>query len=294
MKNKTIHELTIHHEHVLRELLDNMDIPAPRFREAISYALLSGGKRLRPVLVYLCGNILELDQRSLDLIAAAIEFTHCYSLIHDDLPAMDDDNFRRGKPSCHRAFDEATAILAGDALQILAIDILASHLPVTLDMQQVIEVIRVLARASGPAGMISGQSLDLSELANSTISETKLREIHMLKTGALISSCINMVIAAKNPTPSVSEALRQFAHHLGIVFQMQDDYLDKYNNRALGKGRASDEANLKTTFASLFKQDELSRLIDKHFEQAQDALNEFGPQADGLRDFMHQLQSRTA
>ena len=294
MKNKTIHELTIHHEHVLRELLDNMDIPAPRIREAITYALLSGGKRLRPVLVYLCGNILELDQRSLDLIAAAIEFTHCYSLIHDDLPAMDDDNFRRGKPSCHRAFDEATAILAGDALQILAIDILASHLPVTLDMQQVIEVIRVLARASGPAGMISGQSLDLSELANSTISETKLREIHMLKTGALISSCINMVIAAKNPTPSVSEALRQFAHHLGIVFQMQDDYLDKYNNRALGKGRASDEANLKTTFASLFKQDELSRLIDKHFEQAQDALNEFGPQADGLRDFMHQLQSRTA
>ena len=294
MKNRTIHELTIHHEHVLCDLLDNMVIPAPRIREAITYALLSGGKRLRPVLVYLCGNILELDQRSLDLIAAAIEFTHCYSLIHDDLPAMDDDDFRRGKPSCHRAFDEATAILAGDALQILAIDILASHLPVTLGMQQVMEVIHVLVRASGPAGMISGQSLDLSELANSTISETKLREIHMLKTGALISACINTVIAAKNPPPSVSDALRQFSHHLGLVFQMQDDYLDKYNNRALGKGRASDEANLKTTFASLIKQDELSRLIDKHFEHAQDALNEFGPQADNLRDFMHQLHRRTA
>lgn len=294
MKNKTIHELTVHHEHVLRELLENVEIPAPRIREAITYALFSGGKRLRPVLVYLCGNILELDQRSLDLMAAAIEFTHCYSLIHDDLPAMDNDDFRRGKPSCHRAFDEATAILAGDALQILAIDILASHLPVTLDMQQVVEVIRALARASGPAGMVSGQSLDLSELANATISETKLREIHMLKTGAIISSCINMVIAAGNPPPSASDALRQFAHHLGLVFQMQDDYLDKYNNSELGKGRASDEANHKTTFASLFKQEELSNLIDTHFEQAQDALIEFGPQADGLRDFMHQLHRRTA
>ena len=294
MTNNTINDFITHHENVLRNLLVQMDIPAPNIRDAITYTLFPGGKRLRPVLVYLCGNLLDIKQQSLDHIAAAIEFTHCYSLVHDDLPAMDNDDLRRGKPSCHRAFDEATAILVGDAMQILAIDILLSNLPHSLTTQQVIDVTKELVKASGPAGMISGQSLDLSELANPAITEEQLREIHLLKTGKLMSSCINMVIAAGNPTPIAANALRQFVHHLGLVFQMQDDYLDKYDHKdLLGKNRSSDAANHKTTFATLYSQQDLSNLISQHYQQAQNALTVFSQRADDLREFLLYLHRRT-
>lgn len=294
MTNNFINDLITHHESVLRHLLVQMDIPAPNIRDAITYTLFPGGKRLRPVLVYLCGKLLNIKQQSLDHIAAAIEFTHCYSLVHDDLPAMDNDDLRRGKPSCHRAFDEATAILVGDAMQILAVDILLSHLPRSLTTQQVIDVTKELVKASGPAGMISGQSLDLSELANPAITEAQLREIHLLKTGKLMSSCINMVIAAGNPTPIAANALRQFVYHLGLVFQMQDDYLDKYDHKdLLGKNRSSDTANQKTTFATLYSQQDLSNLISQHYQQAQTALSVFAQRADDLREFLLYLQRRT-
>ena len=206
---------------------------------------------------------------------------------------MDNDDLRRGKPSCHRAFDEATAILVGDGMQALAVDILLNHLPSSLSKTQVIQVTLELVRASGPTGMVSGQSLDLSELANPSISELQLREIHMLKTGKLILACINMVLAAGNPTPMAISALRQFASHLGLVFQMQDDYLDKYaRNELLGKGRSSDTANQKTTFATLYNQRELSILITQHYDQAHDALTHFAQRADNLHDFMQYLHRR--
>lgn len=294
MNNKIISELVLRHENILRNIVEQMNIPAPRIRDAIVYTLFPGGKRLRPILVYLCGKIIGINQQSLDSIAAAIEFTHCYSLVHDDLPAMDDDDLRRGKPSCHRAFDEATAILVGDAMQILAIDILLSSLPYSLAMPQVVEVTKELVKASGPAGMISGQSLDLSELANPAITELQLREIHMLKTGKLMSACINMVLAAGHPTPIAAHALRQFAHHLGLVFQMQDDYLDHYDKgNVLGKNRSSDIANQKTTFATLYKQHELSTLISQHYQLAQESLTTFAQNADDLREFLQYLQLRT-
>lgn len=294
MTNKITDDIVSRHEKILQDLLDQTDIPAPRIREAILYSLFPGGKRLRPVLVYLCGQLLETNLSTLDMIAAAIELTHGYSLIHDDLPAMDNDDLRRGKPTCHRAFDEATAILAGDAMQILAIDTLLSHLPRTLSMQQVIDVTQELVKASGPAGMISGQSLDLSELANPNISETTLRKIHLLKTGRMISACINMVLAAGNATPLDTSSLRQFADHLGLVFQMQDDYLDQYSETdILGKGRASDAANQKTTFATLYNKGELSRLIDQHFQYAQEALSPFGQRAKDLLDFTRALHRRS-
>ena len=294
MNNKTINDLVSHHENVLRNLLNQIDIPAPRIRDAITYTLFPGGKRLRPVLVYLCGNIIGVDQQSLDTIAAAIEFTHCYSLVHDDLPAMDNDDLRRGKPSCHRAFDEATAILVGDALQIMAIDVLLNHLPHSLSMQKLVDVTKELVHASGPAGMLSGQSLDLSELANPKITEAQLREIHMLKTGKLITSCIKMVIAAGDPAPTAASALCEFSYHLGLVFQMQDDYLDKYDNSGLlGKNRSSDAANQKTTFATLYNQEKLSNLISQHYQQAQAALTSFTQSADNLREFVQYLERRT-
>ncbi len=291
---KNIQDLVLHHEKILHDLLNNMAFPAPRIHDAITYSLFPGGKRLRPILVYLCGDLLEIKRENLDFIAASIELTHCYSLVHDDLPAMDNDDLRRGKPSCHRAFDEATAILVGDALQCLAIDILLTHLPITLTMQQVINITLELVKASGPHGMVSGQSLDLSELTNPTLSESKLREIHLLKTGKLISACINMVIAAGHPATTAANGLREFADHLGLAFQMQDDYLDAYDHgKCLGKGRASDAANQKITFAKLYNQHDLSKLIAQHFQQAQDALMPFGQPAKDLRQFAEDLQHRT-
>lgn len=293
MNNKTINRYLEHHEHILANLLKNAEIPAPRIRDAIAYSLFPAGKRLRPILVYLCGEMLDVNQAALDVIAASIELTHCYSLVHDDLPAMDNDDFRRGKPSCHRAFDEATAILVGDGMQALAIDILLTHLPDSLSSPQVIAVTHELVKASGPAGMVSGQSFDLSELAKPSVNEAQLREIHQLKTGKLISACINMVLAASQPTLIVANALRQFAHHLGLVFQMQDDYLDQYDNgQLLGKGRASDAANQKTTFATLYQQQELAQLITQHFQQAKTALMTINERKDDLCDFMNYLQQR--
>lgn len=294
--NNTIKTLIAQHERVLHQLIEQMDVPAPIVKEAITYSLFPGGKRLRPLLVYLCGILLKIPSQSLDIIAAAIEMTHCYSLIHDDLPAMDNDDMRRGKPSCHRAFDEATAILTGDALQIGAIEILLTHLPKTMDMSQVVQVALELSKASGSAGMISGQSLDLSELANhNLISEMQLRNIHDLKTGRLILACINMVIAAGQPTQERADALRQFASNLGLVFQMQDDFMDHYqkNEDTLGKGRASDIANEKTTFATLYDEYELTNLIAQHYQQANDALTLFADHANDLRDLTRYLYYRT-
>ncbi len=293
MNNKTIQRYRIHHEQVLINLLKQADIPAPRIREAITYSLFPGGKRLRPILVYLCGDLLGINQASLDMIAASIELTHCYSLVHDDLPAMDNDDIRRGKPSCHRAFDEATAILVGDGMQSLAIDILLTHLPHALSMPQVIAITHELVKASGPAGMVSGQSLDISELANPLISETELCKVHQLKTGKLISACINMVLAAGHPTPPVIDSMHQFSEHLGLLYQMQDDYLDYYDQgKSLGKGRASDVENKKTTFATLYTQAELSQRIAQHFQKAQTALMTLPLKTDDLLDFMNYLQQR--
>ena len=293
MNNITIENYVTRHEKVLNNLLESANIPALRIKNAMMYSLFPGGKRLRPVLVYLCGELIDVDIKSLDTIAAAIELTHCYSLVHDDLPAMDNDDFRRGKPSCHRAFDEATAILVGDGMQAFAIDILLHYLPQQLSASQVVSVTHELIKASGVAGMVSGQSLDLSELANPDINEPQLREIHMLKTGQLMMACINMVLSAGTPSPSAQAALREFASHLGLVFQMQDDYLDRYGStNLLGKGRASDTANDKVTFANLYDKNELLTLITRHFQHAEDALKPFENRADNLRMLMLNLQNR--
>lgn len=293
MINARFNHYITHHDLVLHQLIETADIPAERLKQAIQYALFPGGKRLRPLLVYLSGEIIGVEQTCLDSIAAAIELTHCYSLIHDDLPAMDDDDFRRGKPSCHRAFDEATAILAGDGLQALAIDSLLRDLPKFLSPNQVIAVTQELLSASGPAGMVSGQSLDLSELANPLLKEEQLRAIHTLKTGKLISACIKMVLAAANPSESCTLALTSYIDHLGLVFQMQDDYLDAYaKNNCLGKNRSSDLANQKTTFASLYSQSELQQLINYYFQHAKEALVPLGEIADDLLTLTSYLQER--
>ena len=291
MNNTIINHFKARHERILQELIECSNIPAPRIKNAMLYALFPGGKRLRPTLVYLCGSLIDVNLQALDAIAVAIELTHCYSLIHDDLPAMDDDDLRRGKPSCHREFDEATAILVGDGMQALAVDILLTHLPHSISAPQVIAVTHELVKACGPSGMVSGQSLDLTELSNPTIKETQLCEIHGLKTGKLITACINMTLAAGLPSEETVSALRDFARHFGLVFQMQDDYLDHYGQ--LGKGRASDSVNHKTTFANLYEKEQLSKLIAQHFDQAKHALAIFGSKGNALHALLNDLQQRT-
>lgn len=289
-----INDLLQRHERFLQQLVKQSNIPADRIRSAMHYSLFPGGKRIRPLLVYLTGELLDLRLEILDVISAAIELTHCYSLVHDDLPAMDNDDLRRGKPSCHKAYDEATAILVGDGLQALAIEILLKELPALVNPTQVIAITQELVQASGVSGMVSGQSLDLSELAKPNLSEEQLSTIHQLKTGKLISACIEMVLAAQsNRSEQQVKALQSFAAHLGLVFQMQDDYLDMYaHSDALGKGRSSDAANDKTTFASLLSKDDLMAEINRHYQLASEPLALFGDKAQVLQTLVHQLHAR--
>ncbi|MGD9388316.1 MAG: polyprenyl synthetase family protein, partial [Gammaproteobacteria bacterium] len=176
-------------EAVLEHWLPPADLSPSRLHEAMRYAVLGGGKRIRPVLTYFTGRALGVDSGRLDGPAAAVELIHAYSLVHDDLPAMDDDDLRRGRPTCHRAFDEATAILAGDALQVLAFKILAEDPAMTPDSACRLEVIRLLAHASGTAGMAGGQAIDL-EAAGQRLGVAALEQMHRLKTGALIHASV--------------------------------------------------------------------------------------------------------
>ena len=290
-----IDSYTLRVEQFLEQILKETDIPAEQIRSAIHYALFTGGKRIRPVLVYLAGELIDVKLEALDVIAAALELTHCYSLIHDDLPAMDDDDFRRGKPSCHKAFDEATAILVGDGMQALAIEVLLSRLSTLLSASQVIALTRILVQASGVSGMVSGQSLDLSELAKNSVTENKLRVIHLLKTGRLILACFEMVLAAQsNVEEGTASALKKYARHIGLVFQMQDDYLDHYApTNILGKGRSSDLANQKTTFATIYSRTQLEVEISKHYQIAIDSIELLGSKAQPLLELTQKLQRRS-
>lgn len=285
-------ELIARHNHFIEQLIKKADIPSETLRKAIHYSLFPGGKRIRPLLVYLSGQVLDVSPEICDYIAAAVEFTHAYSLIHDDLPAMDNDDYRRGKPTCHRAFDEATAILAGDALQAIAIEILSEDLATILSAHQTIKVIKTLVKASGPSGMVSGQALDLSELAQKDVSIETLSHIHELKTGRLLSACILMPLQASEASIHSQHILSHFAKHLGLVFQIHDDYLDRFGAHALGKGRSSDTANNKFTFADKYNQSTLWALIQDHYQTAIDTLSHFEQTAKPMQELLMQLKNR--
>lgn len=278
---------------ILVEILDATPIPSGRIREAMHYTLFPGGKRIRPLLVYLCGEVVDVGKDILDIISASVELTHNYSLIHDDLPAMDNDDFRRNLPSCHRAFDEATAILVGDGMQALAMEVLLSRLPHYLSTAETVLIAHELIRATGPSGMISGQSLDLSELSKSTIDLGQIKEIHHLKTGHLIKSCINMVIHAASLDAKTTKILQECATILGLVFQMQDDFLDRYQQDLMGKHRASDLSNQKTTFADLYSYEDLDHEINVYYEQAKFMLTGFADKSKNFIEFISHLQNRS-
>jgi len=223
-----------------------------RLHAAQRYSVLGPGKRIRPALVYATAETLGVPLERVDAAACAVELIHAYSLVHDDLPAMDDDDLRRGRPTCHRAFDEATAILAGDALQVLAFSVLARHARAPADPAARVQLIATLADASGTAGMAGGQALDLAAEGRH-LELAELEQIHALKTGALIRASIRMA-AICAPTLDVTghQALERFATAIGLAFQVQDDILDVEGDQALiGKPVGSDQARGLPTYPAL-------------------------------------------
>ena len=222
-----------------------------RLHEALRYSALNGGKRVRPVLVYATANALGVAEGSVDGVACAVELIHAYSLVHDDLPAMDDDDLRRGRPTCHKAFDEATAILVGDALQVLAFQTLASGPGLPSDAAIRLELVRLLAVASGTGGMAGGQALDLAAVGRQ-LSLAEVEEMHARKTGALIHASVLMAAAcAERTSDAVNQALDEFARSIGLAFQIQDDLLDIEGTVALlGKATGADRAHDKPTYPS--------------------------------------------
>jgi len=220
------------------------------------YSVLGGGKRLRPLLVYAAGHALGESGQRLDAPACAVELIHAYSLIHDDLPAMDDDDLRRGRPTCHIAFGEAMAILAGDALQALAFEILAHDIDPHgnepgVDAQRCVEMLRVLGRACGAEGMAGGQALDLAAVGR-TLSLAELEHMHACKTGALIRASVRLGALAGGADSVSLAALDRYAHAVGLAFQVRDDILDVEGESAvLGKTAGKDAAADKPTFPSI-------------------------------------------
>lgn len=280
-------------EQVLQQQLQQQDVAAQSLQQAMHYSILLGGKRIRPSLVYRCGLMLGARLEDLDAPAAALEAIHCYSLIHDDLPAMDNDALRRGKPTCHIAFDEATAILAGDAIQSLAFDILSSHSYQQVPAQRVLAMVQQLAKAGGAAGMCAGQAIDLAHTNQGFNLET-LEQMHRLKTGALIQCAIELAwLASPATAPEELELLRRFAASLGLAFQVQDDILDiESDTETLGKPQGSDHQANKATYPALLGLSEAKRKAEFLHQDALAALEQLPYPGDDLKALAQFLIAR--
>jgi geranylgeranyl pyrophosphate synthase len=264
-------------------------LPAPeicptRLHEAMRYAALGSGKRIRPTLVYGTGRALGLPPEALNGAACAVELIHSYSLVHDDLPAMDDDDLRRGRPTCHKAFDEATAILAGDALQCLAFQVLASDKDLPGDAATRVAMIDALALASGSRGMAGGQALDLKAEGHE-VDLAMLENIHIHKTGALIRSCVRLpTLACPHLAPELADRLDRYAKCLGLAFQIRDDILDVEGETAvIGKTRGKDQAQEKATYPALLGLAGAREAASTLITDALESLEPFDQGADPLR-----------
>lgn len=272
MPTQDIEQTLIPYRYRLESFLDQV-LPASSTKpetlhQALRYSTLNAGKRLRAVLVYLVGEMYNARLEELDVPAAAVELIHAYSLVHDDLPCMDDDDLRRGKPSCHKAYDEATAMLAGDALQSLAFELLGS-----LEHGKSTVLTRTLARASGSLGMAGGQALDLQAAGNVTDLES-LQQIHSMKTGALIEAAVLMgAYTAGISDNGQIKLLSEYARALGLGFQIHDDILDVVSDTAtLGKKTGADEINGKATYPGLIGLDASKQAAHDAYQQADEAL----------------------
>ena len=275
-------------------------LPEESFSEitkAIHYSVMNGGKRLRPQLMLLMADALKVDvsNKTIDLMAAAGELIHCYSLIHDDLPAMDDDDFRRGQLSCHKKFDEATAILAGDAIQPLSLEILTSIEDNNLSDSTKSKIINVFAKACGPKGMVEGQNLDIkSESKN--LNEDELDRIHFLKTGKLIEACIlSVCLLKKEIREEEVKKLVEFSEKFGLAFQIRDDILDVIGNeQEIGKPVGSDQEKNKSTYASVLGITKSQLKAEKLSKDAIDILISLPYETQRLEDLCKMIIERQA
>lgn len=252
-----------------------------RLHAAMRYAVLTGGKRVRPLLVYATGECLQIEPQLLDAPAVAIELIHAFSLVHDDLPAMDNDDLRRGKPTVHKQYDEATAILAADALQPLAFSVLANLENAPPDAA--IQLVQLLAKACGSIGMTGGQSIDLAA-EGMALSESQLEHMYALKTGALIhASIVSACLLCKNLASDDFNALDDFARNIGLAFQIKDDILDVEGDTAvIGKPAGSDESKNKATYPALFGISASRKRCDDLLNNALSNLSRFGSSAAPL------------
>lgn len=266
-------------EEQLQDALPDPELAPQRLHQAMRYAALGGGKRMRPMLVYATGYLFGADEARLDAAAVAVEFIHAYSLVHDDLPAMDDDALRRGRPTTHIAFDEATAILAGDALQTRAFEILAGG---WMSPTLALNCVQTLAKASGAAGMCGGQALDIDATGQQQALDD-LKHMHGMKTGALIRAAVRMGALCGEASDAQLAQLDSFADTLGLAFQIRDDILDvEASSEQLGKTAGKDQAQDKSTFPSLLGMDGAKASLAELATAMQAALIPFGQRAAAL------------
>lgn len=281
-------------ENALDSWLPGDDIQPTHLHEAMRYAVLGNGKRIRPVLVYAAGEAFGVALESLDDPACAMEMIHAYSLIHDDLPAMDNDDLRRGRPTCHKAFDEATAILAGDALQALAFHVLARSHTIKVNPEQRLKMIDILALASGSRGMAGGQAIDLVSVGKK-LNIAELENMHIHKTGALIRASVELgALSAADVDQDAFEKISHYAKCIGLAFQIQDDILDvESDTETLGKPQGSDMERNKPTYPELLGLESAKKEARLMHAEALASLDGFDHKADPLRwiaDYIVQRQ----
>ena len=266
-------------EEVLSRTLPSENTLPGRLHEAMRYAVLGGGKRVRALLSYAAAELAGASPNAADASAAAVELIHAFSLVHDDMPCMDDDDLRRGKPSCHKQYDDATALLVGDALQSQAFECLTST-----SAPQALKQVQVLAKATGSRGMCGGQSIDLQSTGK-LLSREALETMHQHKTGALIEAAALLGAYATDHTDlPLINTLTQYSQHMGLAFQVVDDILDATaDTQTLGKTAGKDALQEKSTYVSLLGLEEAKALVNSLYAQTLQLLAGFGPQADPLR-----------
>jgi farnesyl diphosphate synthase len=279
-------------EDVLATLLPPETAAPARLHEAMRYAVLDGGKRVRPLLVFAAGELHDADRNALARAAAAVEMIHAYSLVHDDMPCMDDDALRRGKPTVHVKYDEATALLVGDALQSQAFMVLSEA---GNDPVRTVAMLRVLAQASGSTGMCGGQAIDLASVGI-TLSLAELEQMHRLKTGALLRASVMLgALCGRMPDAAETAALDAYAAAVGLAFQVVDDVLDATaDSQTLGKTAGKDAVDHKPTYVSILGLEQSQALAQKLREDAHRALLPFGDNARRLRELADLIVQRKA
>ncbi|MBI4809500.1 MAG: polyprenyl synthetase family protein [Nitrosomonadales bacterium] len=270
-------------EDVLKRLLPQADATPQRLHAAMRYSVLDGGKRVRPLLAYAAGELGGAAVERVEIAAAAVELIHAYSLVHDDMPCMDDDVLRRGKPTCHVEYDEATALLVGDALQSLAFQLLSEH-RLSDDASKQLQMVKLLAVASGSRGMAGGQAIDLASVGKQ-LTLPELEQMHIHKTGALIRAAILLGAHCGELDQAQLDKLDRYGKCIGLAFQVVDDVLDSEADTAtLGKTAGKDADNDKPTYVTLLGVQAAKKMAAELHQEAMDALIEFGAPAQRLRE----------